>query len=500
MTTTSPRPLQVPLLIHVVNVVALLVLGVIVLLAGVVSVKSFLLLVPILGLLLVYWRFRRSLNVAAVYLGISLSVIGWIVLCENIVRIDNLTGLGLTDRLTLGLRLRTYVDEHLTREGRNYRQPCCHDPLVWNYQPGSTHQWTYDCPTCNQPYRFVVDDTGFLNRPVGLLADSQRIDMFIAGDSVLQGLGVPSFVELIRDQMPVTMWNLSISGYGPRQKISAILAYALDKRPQWLVVEFYARNDVSDAVSAEICRETEDFRCLHSPSEIPYRLMHHPIYREHVNESPDLFRTFQYYASQNLTLEVTRVTIETLRSALKYGVMAGIYGHSPADDEDGAQDVMRTTAIQDQHKPVFLASPTNTRIDHHTWLAWVSVGMAQVHAEYRRLAEALAPMPHKPTVVLLYNPTPYELYRDLTSARNPAYDEAAAFQREAQRAFAAEHGWVFLDPSEPLRQAIQEGSLWLYGRFDPSHWSLDGTKVAAQVLKTELLRVMGKHDVSRSAP
>jgi hypothetical protein len=112
----------------------------------------------------------------------------------------------------------------------------------------------------------------------------------------------------------------------------------------------------------------------------------------------------------------------------------------------------------------------------------------------------LAELESKPAAILLYNPTPYELYRDIGAPRNPAYDRVAEFQREAQRTFAQEHGWWFVDLTEPLRHAIQANQAWLYGRYDPSHWSSHGTELVATVLGAELIRVMGFNNGSGNTP
>src|SRR5262249_4836639 len=116
------------------------------------------------------------------------------------------------------------------------------------------------------------------------------------------------------------------------------------------------------------------------------------------------------------------------------------------------------------------------------WLAYVQAGMALTQQQYERLGTTLEERAHPPTVILLYNPAPYEVYRGMGMEQNLQADQMSALQREALRAFAHTHGWRFLDLTEPLREAVRGGEVWLYGHYDYSHWSPQGTTIAANVL------------------
>jgi hypothetical protein len=477
---------SVPSIIHVVNLVALLLLGIILLFGGFVSSLNVVLLLPIPVLIWIYWRFRANPNVAAAYLGLSMVVLVWILICENVVAIDNFLGSRITKQLVLGARLQVYADTKLKMAQRNYYfQPCCGDPLSWHYRPGSTYRYTYDCETCNTPYEVVVDETGYLNRAVGLMASHDQIDMFVVGDSVLQGLGVPSVMEFLRDKLPVTLWNLSVAGYGPRQKISALITYAPHKHPQWLVVEFYPRNDVFDAIVADVCEDIQDFRYCYWTIEPAHRIVRHPVYHTIVRTSADIFEIFEYYTAQNFTLATTRYVIDTLKNTLKSKLTNGTSRHVLRNNNKN---------IIDHTKVGFLAFPRYIR--NEKLLDWVTVGMNLVHRDYERLVVKVMEMEIKPRVILLYNPTPYELYRDILANRNADYDRAAEFLRDTQRAFAQKYEWMFLDLTGPLRHELQESKMWLYGRYDLTHWSLQGTTLVARVLRAELLKVIDGWDVS----
>ncbi len=60
------------------------------------------------------------------------------------------------------------------------------------------------------------------------------IDVFIAGDSVLQGVGLPGVIGQVRSTLPQTVYSLSVAGYGPREKAEALTLFAPDNmRSGW---------------------------------------------------------------------------------------------------------------------------------------------------------------------------------------------------------------------------------------------------------------------------
>ena len=468
-----PREKHIPSLIHVLNVAALVLLGLIVFMATVALPRHLIFLSPILILLFVYKLFYKRRPIILCYFALTVFTLFWILFCENIVAVDNLIGTRVTAGLPLGPRLRAYVDANLTSSRRHFYQQCCGDPLSYNLKPGSRHTETYDCPTCNDPYQTVADETGYLNKQVGLMTNSPRIDIFIAGDSVLQGVGMPSVVESLRDQIPVTMWNLSLNGYGPRQKINTLLTYALPKHPQWLVVEFFSENDVSDAIEDDVCGQQADFRCRFSFPEVRRRLLAHPVYRTMLGANPNEISLFDSYAENYFTLAVSKHLIHTLRYTIKVMVREG--------NKTGDVPLMPGPPVR----------PTDELRDGQ-FLSWVRAGMAVTHREYERLVTRLAGLENKPKVILLYNPSAYEIYRDIFRKPEPEYNEIAVFQLEAQRAFAKRNGWIFVDLTEPLRNTLKRDKAWIYGRYDQMHWSQKGTAVIAPILGAELLKVISK--------
>jgi hypothetical protein len=125
------------------------------------------------------------------------------------------------------------------------------------------------------------------------------------------------------------------------------------------------------------------------------------------------------------------------------------------------------------------------------WLAYLKAGKAPTQYSCQHLVAELDRMAHRPTVILLYNPTPYVIYREMWVDPHSEADQTPAFLRETLRAFAHTHGWRWLDLREPLRQAVQANKVWLYGRYEKFHWSPQRTAVVAAVLAAELLKIIG---------
>jgi hypothetical protein len=116
--------------------------------------------------------------------------------------------------------------------------------------------------------------------------------------------------------------------------------------------------------------------------------------------------------------------------------------------------------------------------------------MAETCKAYERLYTRIAEMESKPAVTLLYNPSGYEIYRDILADRESVNDEVSELQLRAIKSFATGHGWILLDLTKPLRDALKDSKAWIYGQYDEVHWSHEGTAIVAPVLARELLKVI----------
>jgi len=462
-------------IIHLLNLAGLLGLNLILILGAVITPWHFVLPLPTLLLSILYWPLRKNTKIVAFCLGLSIATVLWVIFCENIVTVDNILRTKITTGLDLGFRLQSYVDRHLRGE-RPYFQQCCNDPLSFNRKPGSKAYGTYDCSGCNERDETIVDETGYLNRELGLFQSNTPIDLFVAGDSVLQGAGMPSVVELLRDKIPVKIWNLSISACGPRQKVNALIAYALPKHPKWVIVEFFSGNDVSDAIDFEICEGANDFRCGLNGRELYRRLLAHPVYSAMIDSS-DRTDIFGHVAANNFTLSVTRYFIHTTKDIIRGALISETHRSLSRDNHANSYSLMYPASAW-------------VKIRRGKVLQWAKKGMAVTYKEYERMYTRIAYMESKPEVILLYNPSGYEIYRGILGDRDLEHDEVSEFQFYALQSFAADHGWIFLDLTQPLRDELKNSKVWIYGQYDNVHWSHKGTAIVAPVLAMELLKVI----------
>jgi hypothetical protein len=460
--------------LSVLNLIALLTLTAILIAAAVVRIYQLVILLPVLAIIVVsYWRLRTYPTAVACCLGVSFSVVAWILFCENIVRIDNALGTQFLRNLTLGPGLMSYVAKN-TRDGKVF-QECCNDSLTYNLKPGSLYHDTYDCEGCNPCDEVVVDETGYLNRQAGLFKNRDRIDLFLAGDSVMQGMGLPGVLEFIKDKIPVTMWSVSMAGYGPRQKVNAAIAYALPKKPRWLIVEFFSGNDVTDAIEFELCCQVGDFRGVMNKHRVRRRLSSNPVFASMVSVPADRFDLFDDYVEESLTLAASRSYIDSLKSFLKSGMA-------------GSNRAKNSVPV----RPVSVPATTNYLLKPGERLHWAQAGMSETYKHYRRLVARITALETKPGVILLYNPAGYEIYRDILVERQPEYDQVSEFQIDALKAFAEANRWRFIDLTGPIRTNLDKNKFWIYGRHDSTHWSHQGTAFVAKAMAEELRKVMAQ--------
>jgi hypothetical protein len=309
----------------------------------------------------------------------------------------------------------------------------------------------------------------------------------------------------MRQRLPLTMWNLSIQAYGPRQKVNALLTYALPQSPPWVVVEFFAGNDLPEAIRDDVCQQGGDFRCRYHNPEVQRRLAHHPFYATIFEVGTDVWARLAEYSLENLTLATTRYLLDAMKGTLKQHLVALLQA-APSRDAAAQSSQPELPPGAGAAAPVPQAPAAAKRlaiwprlgvgsgppapVREGQWLAYVQAGLAAVRHQYERLDAAVAEQAHPPQVILLYNPAPYEVYRDTGIELNPRAEQMYPLQREALRAFAQTHGWRFLDLTEPLRGAVRGGEVWLYGRYDHAHWSPQGTAIVADVLATELVKII----------
>jgi hypothetical protein len=269
------------------------------------------------------------------------------------------------------------------------------------------------------------------------------------------------------------MWSVSMAGYGPRQKVNAAMTHALPRKPGWLIVEFFSGNDATDA--DEVCCAAGNFRGVMNKHRVRRRLSSNPVYASMLPAAADRFEVFDDYVEESLTLAVSRHYFDRIKSLLRTGVAA-------ADHSEGH--------TSGQSLSVSMPATTSYNLGPGQRLHWAKTGMSETHKHYRRLVAKIAELENKPVVILLYDPAGYEIYRDILVGRLPEYDQVSAFQTEAQKAFAEANGWRFIDLTAPLRTKLEKTKSWIYGKHDSTHWSHQGTAIAAEAMTAEILKVM----------
>lgn len=489
--TDSPPRREVPPLVCNINLAVLGLLSVIVVPAAVVRQEQLFGLLALLMLLFaVCWMFRHDAGTMSAFMVLSLSVVLWILVCENIVRIDNILGTQLSRNLHLGMRLQSFVKENIESHKHHFIQACCNDSLSYNYMPGSIHRATYDCATCNDPYETIVDPTGHLNRQISLI-ENGHADMFLAGDSVLEGTGVPSVVDDLNESLSSKTWNLSVSGYGPRQKVQALIVDALPRNPKWVIIEFFSGNDLNDAIVAQVC-EGSSYLCLFNVRERGRRLLRHQLLASMVYPPRQGSGLFDELIENSLTLAVTHYLFDNLKGAVK-----SITGSSRPVEYD------RTYKVGGRSGRRFSAPDVSDPggnfgffIRRERMLDWLKEGMRLTQTHYDKLAVAISMMRPQPGVILMYNPSAYEIYRGDIIEQDGEVDRVSEFYRKSLRAYAEKQNWEFLDITDSLRKEVLRAREWIYGKHDRAHWSEKGTRIVGSVLARELSTVVGERDAT----
>jgi hypothetical protein len=191
------------------------------------------------------------------------------------------------------------------------------------------------------------------------------------------------------------------------------------------------------------------------------------------------FGLFADLATHKLTLVTTRYIIGVVKRAIKGS------GGMLEDSDRTAVD----TSIEVPHIPPNVAW-VEINVRQGQWPAYLTAGMELIRHSYKHLVAKIDAMGGGPVVILLYNPTPHEIYRNIWVESDSKADQTSSFLLEALRLFAHSHGWQFLDLTPPLRQQVRTRQEWLYGHYDRTHWSQKGSELVAAVLAAKLRKII----------
>jgi hypothetical protein len=386
-------------------------------------------------------------------------IVMFFVVGENLVTLDRLTGLDISRRLTLSSRLSEVVEAQLPRD--EWFETFGHDSRLYRRVPGSLHRSAYEA---GPRYEATVDQYGFLNEMSAAAAAVP--DVVIAGDSVIQGVGMPGVAGQLGEKTGLVIYSVSTGGYGPLAKSEALRAFGLTRRPRVAVLEFYAGNDATDAIEDEACAAVGgSFRCRFIATEAAEALRRDPVVGGYGRFGhPDWFmRSVTALRADRLSLAFGTEILQRARRIT-------------------ASRAHRTHLDPITFEGEALSLPGFSRFDvspgHHR--AWVARGLALATRSFDRAREASAGV----EFVVMYNPSAYEIFRDVlpSAIRLPHVDEISTLQRDAIGAYAASRGLRYCDLTSPFREHVSNGARGLFGKRDGTHWSPSGTSIAASVL------------------
>ena len=430
------------------------------------STPEFLVLcaILILGWAAYLYAFRRNPPALLLAASLLLCVALFALVADNLLAVERVLGFRVSNKLELSPRLVRWAASHAKNPSNTWAQFGA-DPMFYTRRPGSFYRDRYDYRNYGEEYVAVVDNRGYLDGDPDFYDRSPAIDVFIAGGSVLEGIGMPGVIADLRTMVPGTIYSLSMGSYTPRQKVDALKTFGLPKHPKWLTVEFNARNDASGAIEDDVCRASgQDYLCLFDFPLMARVLSEDARYRSFgdFGDFSPLMQWVRHIRSDSLTLAFARAI------AVKVRALAG--GAS-------AQKVVRLNGEA-------LSFPASTHFPVHQdqRLEWTRTGLKLVLGAYTDLIANARKANAK--VMVLYNPTSYEIYREVLPADDidAGADAISDLQRTTLAQFAKENNLAFCDLTDSFRSEVRAGARGLFGHNDGTHWTEKGRALAARLL------------------
>lgn len=485
---------KIPTAIYVINVLGITIFWIIVYLCSIDRIirDSIIIISMAIGSGYLYYRLRYNEEVNIIVFGLTISLCIYFILAENIIQMRKIYDLNLIRNLQLSPRLMDYVSQRLQQD--SFEQ-IGNDPLFYRRVPGSLHKAIYDNNPKNGIFTYTVDETGYVNLNRGYYDAADHIDMFIAGDSVLQGVGMPSIIEGIKSRVPYSLWNLSTSSYSPRQKVEALIRYGLPKRPKWLIVEFFSGNDASEANEDEICEVSGNFKSRFAIYWMRRAFENNPKYQSILQRKESSITSYIInLRTDDFTLALTSYMIRKIKNNLqriKQTVMKEPHNNPVKKDSVGCHSEHFFSLPKDAHFEIHAARPADAHFEIRAdkYQKWVEYGLENTLKNYKRLVNEAKLMPNSPKIIILYNPSSYEIYRDLLLNPNREYDQVAKMQVEALTKFAKENNILFVNLLPGIRKKAKQDNVWLYGAKDFIHWSQEGSLVVEEVLYQEIVKI-----------
>lgn len=415
-----------------------------------------------------FWSNARALLVAS---SLLVCVGVFAIAGESLVTLEEVIGFRITGKLELSPRLRQWIADRVSQRSNVFEQFGV-DPMFYRRQPGSLYRARGDYRNYGPEYISVADDVGFINPDTAFYNRHKAIDLFIAGGSVLEGIGGPGVIEELRALLGSRVYSLAVGSYSPRQKVEALQNFAMPKSPKWIVVEFAAATDVSTIIEDEICEKLKsNFECRFDFPLIGAGLSKDPAYAGlgWYGDFGPVMRVVRNLRSNSLTLALgTAIAMKARRH------IAALTGER------------RVAQFNDE--AITFPGVVHFDIYPERHLDWVRVGLNKTLKVYEELIRDTVGT--GVGIMILYNPTSYEIYREFLpeATIDPRFDDISTLQRSTLAAYAHEKRIAFCDLTEGFRKRVGEGTHGLFGRHDGTHWTETGRKVAAGLI-AECLRV-----------
>jgi hypothetical protein len=456
-------------MVVVLRTVNLLVAGFTALLIAVVAADSRWEFAALFGVIVVFWAAylipawanpRRLVIGVSILFAVALSGVA----AQNLLWIEHVGGFKISNKLDLSPRL--IQSARRQQVYSNAWMQFGDDPLFYRRVPGSTYHERYDYRNVGPEYTAVVDQNGYLNPGLDYYGKHRTIDVFLAGDSVLEGVGNPGVITDLAPAAGRTIYSLSTGSYSPRQKVRALETFALPKRPRLLLIEFFAGNDASEIIEDTVCEGLQrGYECRFD----------YPTIAEALQANAEYASLGDYGDFSPLMRTVRQVRTDSWPLALGAGVAAKFRSYVQETPLRRRVDHFEGEALT---PPGF----SHYSVRQEQRIRWIKKGLALTDRTYDQLLKASADAGAR--VAILYNPTSYEIYRRMLpeGLHDVSLDAISDLQRSHLSKYAADRGVTFCDLTDEYRARVQAGERRLFGVYDGTHWSDHGRSVAAGMI------------------
>jgi lysophospholipase L1-like esterase len=383
---------------------------------------------------------------------------------ENLLRFERLLHFRISNKLVLSPRLTQWAAMHAATRTNTWEQ-FGSNPLFFRRQPGSTYRDRYDHRNYGKEYEAIADALGYLNPEHDFYNQHATIDMFITGGSVMEGVGLPGVIEELK-ALPMSVFSLAMGSYSPRQKAEALQIFGIPKHPKWLVLEFHGGTDAATAIEDDVCEKMQrDYTC-----RFDFPLIGSGLSKDKT------YATLGWFGDFSAVMQsIRRIRSDSMTLALGTGL--ALYFRRFVQETPFSQQIVRLNG-----EAISLPGFAHYSLYPERHLEWVRTGVTLALQAYDSLVERSRQAGAK--VMILYNPTSYEIYRDVLSTHDTSAlsDAIATYQRETLATYAGEKKVAFCDLTAGLQQEARAGKRGLFGHHDGTHWSEEGRKTAGEAI------------------